>query len=76
MKFTIRGKFYELKREEILKKLKGVTPELVREYYIELDNTQYPIKQVLTIVTGLPPIAFTSKYAYDILVRLGFEIKR
>ena len=60
---------------EILKKLKGVTPQLVREYYIELDNMQYPIKQVLTLVTGLPPIAFTSKYAYDILTRLGFEVK-
>ena len=76
LKFTIRGKNYELKKEEVHKKLKGVNPELIREYYIEIDNIQYPIKQVLASVTGLPPIAFTSKYAYDVLTRLGFEVKR
>jgi hypothetical protein len=76
LKFTIRGKIYELKKEEIHKKLKGVNPQPIREYYIEVENIQYPIKQVLATVTGLPPIGFTSKYAYDILTRLGFEVKR
>ena len=75
LKFTIRGKIYELKKEEVHKKLKGVNPEPIREYYIEVDSIQYPIKQVLASATGLPPISFTSKYAYDVLTRLGFEVK-
>jgi len=75
LKFTIRGKIYELKKEEVHKKLKGVVAEPIRKYYIEVENMQYPVKQVLTTVTGLPPISFTSKYAYDVLTRLGFEVK-
>ena len=76
LKFTIRGKIYELRKEEIHKKLKGVNPEPIRQYYIKVEDIQYPIKQVLAIVTGLPPIGFTSKGAYDVLTRLGFEVKR
>ena len=75
MKFIIREKTYELKKEEVHKKLKGLNPEPIREYYVEMDSIQYPIKQVLASITGLPPIAFTSKHAYDVLTRLGFVVK-
>jgi len=75
MKFTIRGKIYELTQEDVLRKVANIEPQRIYEYYIEIGGRRYPIKQVLALATALPPISFTSKDAYDILSRLGFEIK-
>lgn len=72
----IRGKEYELTSSEVIEKLKGVEPELIRQHYVTINGKDYPVKQVISVVTGLPRMAFTSMYAYTILPKLGFEVKQ
>ena len=76
--FTIKGKVYYITREDVINAIKDVEPDPLtgkRRYYVEINGKQYPIKQVLSLVTGLPRIAFTSMDAYRILTKLGFEVK-
>ena len=76
--FIIRGKVFELSRDDVIKALEKSEAELFtgrRKYYIEWNGKRYPIKQVLSLVTGLPRIAFTAMDAYRVLTKLGFEVK-
>jgi hypothetical protein len=77
--FIIRDKSYDISREDIEKVLENLDPEPLRgraKYYIEYKGGRYPIKQVISAVTGLPRIAFTASHAYRILTKLGFEVKQ
>jgi len=76
--FTIRGKVFDISREDVERVLNNLDPEPFRgraKYYIEYRGKKYPIKQVISAVTGLPRIAFTAMHAYRILTTLGFEVK-
>jgi len=76
--FTIRGKIFEISRGDLEHVLENLDPEPLRgraKYYIEYNGKKYPIKQVISAVTGLPRIAFTAMHAYRILTTLGFEVK-
>ena len=78
MVFTIRGKVFDISREDVERVLNNLDPEPFRgraKYYIEYRGKKYPIKQVISAVTGLPRIAFTAMHAYRILTTLGFEVK-
>lgn len=76
--FTIRGKKFNIKKEDIINAVKNADPDPFignRKYYVEINGIKYPIKQVISLVTGLPRVAFTAMDAYRILTKLGFEIK-
>jgi hypothetical protein len=76
--FTIRGRTFNVSREDIERILENLDPEPLRgraKYYIEYKGKMYPIKQVISAVTGLPRVAFTAMHAYRILTTLGFEVK-
>jgi hypothetical protein len=76
--FTIRGRTFNVSREDIERILENLDPEPLRgraKYYIEYKGKMYPIKQVISAVTGLPRVAFTAMHAYRILTALGFEVK-
>jgi len=77
--FTIRGRTFEVSRGDIVERvLENLDPEPLRgraKYYIEYNGKRYPIKQVVSAVTGLPRVAFTARHAYRILTALGFEVK-
>lgn len=78
MVFTIRGRTFNVSREDIERILENLDPEPLRgraKYYIEYKGKMYPIKQVISAVTGLPRVAFTAMHAYRILTALGFEVK-
>ena len=78
VKFVIRGRVYDIRRDDVVKAVEGVEPEPMsgkRKYYVEIGGKRYPIKQVVALVTGLPRIAFTAMDAYRILTKLGFEVK-
>lgn len=74
-KFTIGGKTYSVTADDIIKAMKDKEPEAIRNYYVEIANKRYPIKQVLYETLGLIKIAFTSMDAYRVLEKLGFEVK-
>lgn len=76
--FTIRGRTFNISREDVERVLEKLDPEPLRgraKYYIEYRGKRYPIKQVVSAVTGLPRVAFTAMHAYRILTALGFEVK-
>jgi len=76
--FTIRGKRFNIDKDDVINAVKDVEPEPLtgrRKYYVEINGKKYPIKQVISLVTGLPRIAFTAMDAYRILTKLGFEVK-
>ena len=76
--FTIRSKRFDIEKDDIINTVKNVEPEPLigkRKYYVEINGRKYPIKQVISLVTGLPRIAFTAMDAYRILTKLGFEVK-
>jgi len=76
--FTIRGRTFNISREDVERVLEKLDPEPLRgraKYYIEYRGRRYPIKQVISAVIGLPRVAFTAMHAYRILTALGFEVK-
>lgn len=74
MRFIIRGKEYDLTYNDIQKSVNCIQPKGQSKYTVEINGDHYPIKQIIENVTGLPPLAFTTAYAYRILDKLGYKI--
>ena len=77
MDFKIKGAWYSITQEDVIAATRDVRPNAAdarNKYFVTLHGRQYPIKQVVRLVTGLVPPVFTAQYAYRILSRLGFEI--
>ena len=79
MDFRIRGTRYAITPEDVSNATRGVQPSAAdgrHKYFVDLHGRQYPIKQVLQLVTGLTSPGFISQDAHRILSRLGFEISQ
>ncbi|MGI0135046.1 MAG: SCO5918 family protein [Candidatus Micrarchaeaceae archaeon] len=74
MSFTVGGKAIQLSRDTVETALKGVKPEPVKKYSVKIGGHDYPIKQVLSVASGVPTAAFISTDAYRVLSRLGFNV--
>ncbi len=77
MEFRIGGQRYEIAREDVIDATRGNPPQIGdgrNKYFVRLHGRQYPIKQVVQLVTGLGSLGFTSQYAHGILIALGFDI--
>ena len=77
MNFTLRGSPLSITSADILRATRDVPPPPIdgrNKYFVELHGRRFPIKQVLRLVTGLPPVGFTAQDAHRILSRLGFDI--
>src|SRR5690348_13684045 len=53
MRFTLDGESFELTPELVRARLAGHVPEDVREYWVEIDGTRWPVKQVISLATGV-----------------------
>ena len=76
--FTVKGKTFEVTREEVERALEKLEPKPLRgraKYYIEHRGKRYPIKQVVEAVTGLSRLDFTAALALRVLRELGFEVR-
>jgi hypothetical protein len=76
LKFTIGGHAVRLSKEDVERALDGMNPESVKKYWVVISGKEFPIKQVLSVATKIPPAAFISTDAYRVLSRLGFDIKQ
>ena len=77
MNFRIGGNRYGIAREDVMDATRNNLPrtgDARNKYYVRLHGKQYPIKQVLQLVTGLRALDFTSQDAYRILTAVGFDI--
>ena len=76
MRIILKGKAYDISREEVEKKMKGRQPEPIRKYFMIVNGVKYPPKQIIAEVLDLGRVEFTTLDAVNILRRLGFEIGR
>ena len=77
MDFQIKGAWYAIEPDDVMTATRRVQPRATdgrNKYFVTLHGREYPIKQVLQLVTSLASPVFTAQYAYRILSRLGFEI--
>ena len=77
MDFQLRGVSFSITSTGVLSATQNVTPNPAdgrNKYFVTLHKRQFPIKQVIRLVTGLPSVGFTAQDAHRILSRLGFDI--
>jgi predicted RNase H-like HicB family nuclease len=78
MLFKIRGISYEITADAIVSAAKGVPPNPpngMNKYFVALDRGKYPIKQLISLYTGLSRVSFTAQDAHRIVTKLDFEIR-
>jgi hypothetical protein len=74
VKFTLRGKTFELRKEDILAVAKGMSPGRIQKYSVVVSGKSFPIRQLVAAATTVPAIEITSQDAYRILQKFGFNI--
>lgn len=72
----VGGRSLELSHEQVLNKMSEVSPEPIREHLVEMQDTVFPPKQVLAVVTGWPRSSFTTLEAQRVLSKVGFTCRR
>ena len=71
---TFSGHTFAFTNADVLTATRGVPPERITRYYVELHGRRFPPKQVIRLVTGTRR-KFNSANARSALTRLGFVIK-
>ena len=77
MEFTLRGGSLSITQADVIRVTRDVSPAPVdgrNKYFVSLHGRNYPIKQVLRLLSGLPSASFTAQDAYRILARVGFDV--
>ena len=76
VEFTIAGFRRHLSTEDVIRKLRGVKPGVIRTHAVRVQGVQYPIKQAFALIAGLDPLDFNTNQARTLFKRLGFEVTR
>jgi hypothetical protein len=73
-KFILRGKSYTFEPKDVENAVKGNDPGNIQKYAVKLQGKEYPIKQVVRLLTKLDSAEFTAHDAYRVLRKIGFGI--
>ncbi len=75
MRITLDGEPFELTPEMVRACLDGHVPESIQSYWVEIDEARWPVKQVISLVTGVTNRQrFQSQSSRRWLSNLGFTI--
>jgi hypothetical protein len=74
-RFKLQKKDYHLEREDILNALRGVDPLPTHDFTIHVHGKDYPIKQAISLATGVSSEKFSASEAHEFLRRIGFVIE-
>lgn len=74
MKVTINGSVFDITPEDVEMAVAGHPPDTISTYWTVIGGRRFPIKQVLSLVTGLTHARFDSGRAQQVLRRLGFDV--
>jgi hypothetical protein len=75
MRFTLDGEVFELDADEVRSRIGNHVPEPIREYWVEIDEVRWPVKQVISLATGVRDRQrFQSQASRRWLGRLGFTV--
>ncbi|WP_220388116.1 DUF6884 domain-containing protein [Ornithinimicrobium cerasi] len=72
--FTLAGRQFELSDADVRTRVANHHPDQIYQYWVDVDGTRWPVKQVLALATGLANSEFQSQSAQRLLSKLGFTI--
>jgi hypothetical protein len=70
--FTLGGVRYETTRHAFQARLRGVEPDRIQKYFVEIERRRIPVKQAVSVGLGVPRASFDSGKAIAVLLKLGF----
>lgn len=73
---VVGGRDFDLTKEEVIRRMRDVEPEPIREHFVVIGEKPFPPKQVLAQVTGWDRQTFTTMEAIRVLSRIGFVSQR
>lgn len=71
----VGGREFDMTREQVESRMRGIPAEGIQKYFVEVDGTEYPPKQVLSVVTGWDRQSFTTLEAQRVLNKIGFDCR-
>ena len=75
MRITLDRETFDLSPQVVRDGLDGHVPEGIRSYWVEVDGTRWPVKQVVSLATGVVDRKrFQSRSARRWLKNLGFRV--
>jgi hypothetical protein len=75
-RFIIGGRELDTTMDEVIRRMRSVRPEPIREHLVEISGVEFPPKQVLEQVSGFDRRSYTTMEANRVLRRLGFTLRR
>lgn len=76
MRSVVGGRELDLTADGVIRTMRDVEPETIREHFVVIDGELFPPKQALAQVTGWDRQTFTTMEATRVLSRLGFVCQR
>ena len=75
-RFIIGGRELDTTMDEVIRRMRSVRPEPIREHLVMISGVEFPPKQVLEQVSGFNRRSYTTMEANRVLRRLGFTLRR
>lgn len=71
----VGGREFDQSKEDVERAMRGVQPDELRKYLVEVNGQPFPPKQVLAQATGWERQSFTTMEAQRVLNKLGFACR-
>ncbi len=75
-RIMVGGRELHLTKDEVVRRMRNMSPEPIREHFVEIASTAFPPKQALEQVTGWNRRTYTTMEATRVFTRLGFVCRR
>ena len=72
----VGGRRLRIDREDVIQKLRGVTPGRIKTHAVDVEGRLHPVKEAFHVVTGIDVLDFDTTPARSAFKRLGFEVSR
>jgi len=76
MRSVVGGRELNLTADDVIRSMRGVEPDPIREHFVVIGEKLFPPKQALAQITGWDRRSFTTMEATRVLSRLGFVCQR
>lgn len=73
MRVTIEGKQFDLTKEAVEDRLRGVPPERIQQLAAFIGGQWYPVRQALGAALERSPQSLNSGRSFGLMTRLGFQ---
>lgn len=72
--FTLAGQQFELSDTDVRASVAKHSADQIHQYWVDIEGTRWPVKQVLALATGLANRDFQSQSSQRLLAKLNFTI--